>query len=110
VVAFADRSGRLLSLAHTTRTDPPERALGPCIEHAGLGAAAAVAFCDEALVVGPQPDDVGPRFLWARSIAASYGVHLVDWWACDDQHFRSSRIVLGLNKSGHKDKDWWDVP
>jgi hypothetical protein len=104
IVAFADRSGRLLSIAHAPRTDPPESALGPCIEHLGRGAAAAVALCDEPVVDGPPPHDLGIRFALARAIAAGYGIHLVDWIACDDQLIRSSR--LALFPDGH----WWDVP
>ncbi len=47
VVHCADRSGRVIGVAHTLRTDPPERALGSCLRHVGSGAAVAVAFCDE---------------------------------------------------------------
>jgi hypothetical protein len=103
VVAFADRSGRFLGLAYTRRTDPPELALAPGIEHVGRGAAAAVAFCDELVVEGPPPTDLAERLALARSIAAPYGVHLVDWIACDDQLFRSTRLAL------EPDGDWWDV-
>src|SRR2546422_8299015 len=42
LVAFADRDGRFRGLAHVERTDPPEKALAPCIQHIGLGSAAAV--------------------------------------------------------------------
>jgi hypothetical protein len=104
VVAFADADGRFLSLAHARRTEPAEAALGPCIEHLGRGAAVAVAFCDEPVASGPPPPDLAGRFAMARLIAASYGVHLVDWFACDDQLFRSSRIALD------PERDWWDVP
>ena len=104
LVAFADPSGRFLSLAHARRPDPPEAALGPCIEHCGHGAAAAVAFCDELVSAGPPPADLAARFSLARSIAASYGVHLVDWIACDDLLLRSSRLALD------PDGEWWDVP
>lgn len=103
LVAFADPLGRFRSLAHARRTDPPEAALGPCIEHVGRGAAAAVAFCDEPVVEGPPPPELAERFDLARSITASYGIHLVDWFACDDQLFRSSRLALD------PDGDWWDV-
>lgn len=104
LVAFADRHGRFRSLAHTARTSPAELALGPCIEYLGRGAAAAVAFCDEPLVFGPPPADLAARFASARSIAAANGVHLVDWFACDDLLFRSSRMAL------EPDSEWWDVP
>jgi hypothetical protein len=104
LVAFSDRRGRFRGLAHTARTSPAELALGPCIRHAGRGAAAAVAFCDEPLVLGPPPPDLAARFASARSIAAAHGVHLVDWFACDDDLFRSTRIALD------PDSEWWDVP
>jgi hypothetical protein len=101
LVAFAKRSGLLVTIAYTRRSDPPEMALDPCIQHCGRGAAAAVALCDEA--VAPPPE-LAPRFALARSIAASHGNHLVDWIACDDQLFRSSRIAV------YPDDDGWDFP
>lgn len=104
LVAFADRSGRFLSLAYCRRPDPPELALGPCIEYCGHGADAAVAFCDERVPAGPPPADLADRFRSARSIAASSGMHLVDWFACDDVLIRSSRLALD------PDGEWWDVP
>lgn len=104
VVAFSDRRGRFTGLAYTPRTEPPEMSLGPCVDFAGQGAAAAVAFCDEPVTKGPLPPGLGKRFALARSIAASYGVHLVDWFACDDQLFRSTRFALD------PDCEWWDVP
>jgi hypothetical protein len=103
VVAFADADGRFRSLAHTHRTDPPEAALGPCISHVGRSAAMAIAFCDEPVVDGPPPADMDRRFALARAIATSYGVHLVDWIACDDQLLRSSRVAL------HPEDAWWNV-
>ena len=103
LVTFADGSGRLRSVAHARRTDPPEAGLAPCIEHVGLGATAAIAFCDEPVVEGPPPTDLVERFALARSIAASYGIHLVDWIACGDQMFRSSRLALD------PEGEWWDV-
>jgi hypothetical protein len=104
LVAFSDRRGRFIGLAYTKRTEPRENALGPCIEHVGRGAAAAVAYCDEVVKPGPPPPDVAPRFARARSIADSYGIYLVDWIACDDQMFRSSRFAVD------PDCTWWDVP
>lgn len=53
---------------------------------------------------GPPPAELAPRFALARSIALQYGIHLVDWIACDDDLFRSSRLAL------EPDEDWWDVP
>jgi hypothetical protein len=104
LVLFAHRDGRMMSLAHTPRIDPPEDALGPCIEHLGAGAAAAVALCDERVVDGPPPPSLAPRFALARRIAASYGVHLVDWIACDDQLFRSSALAVD------PEAPWWELP
>lgn len=104
VVAFSDADGAVLSLAHVERTDPPEDGLDPCIRHLGLNAAAAVAFCDEPVSIGPPPSDVAPRFAAARRIAAGWGVHLVDWFACDDDIIRSSKLA------GASTGDWWDVP
>jgi hypothetical protein len=103
VVAFADPSGRLVSLAHAPRTDPPEAALEACIRHLG-GEAAAVAFCDDQVGEGPPPPDLETRFAAARSVAADYAVHLVDWIACDDSSFLSSRLSLDPYA------EWWDVP
>ena len=52
---------------------------------------------------GPPPEDLATRFELARAIAASYGVHLVDWFVCDDDVFRSSRFALD------PETEWWDV-
>lgn len=104
VVAFADASGRLLTLAHTTRTDPSELALEACIMHLGKGAAAAVAFCDEPVVVGPPSPALAERFAHQCVVSARHGVHLVDWFSCDDCSIRSSRIAIDGTC------DWWDVP
>jgi len=104
VVALSDRRGRFIGLSHTPRTDPPEIALGPCIDHIGGGAVAAVAFCDERIKEGPPPPELVIRFGHARSIAEAHGVHLVDWITCDDQLFRSTRLALDPNGT------WWDVP
>ncbi|MGH9269763.1 MAG: hypothetical protein ACRDZ2_00650 [Ilumatobacteraceae bacterium] len=76
---------------------PPEAALGPCIEHVGRSAAAAVAFCDEEVIDGPPPPDLRDRFRGARAITAGYGIHLVDWFACDALAIRSSRWALDLS-------------
>ncbi|TXI42592.1 MAG: hypothetical protein E6Q57_14815 [Mycobacterium sp.] len=105
VVAFCDRDGALLSLAHTDRTDPPEAALEACIRHVGLNAAAAVAYCDEVIRWGPPTDEVLARFALAREIAADWGIHLLDWIACDDQWFRSAKWASSENEG-----PWWDLP
>ena len=104
LVAFANRNGRFRGLAYTDRTDPPELALRGCIQHLGRGAAAAVAYCDEPVVDGPPPDDLAERFARASATAAELGVHLVDWIACDDQLFRSTRLAL------HPEREWWAIP
>jgi hypothetical protein len=104
VVGFTDRSGRLRTLAHAPRTDPPEAALDACIQHLGSGAAAAVAWCDEEVVDGPPPVPLALTFALARFVAARHGVHLVDWISCDDSLFRSTRLALDPHG------EWWDVP
>ncbi len=63
-----------------------------------------MAFCDEPVVDGPPPPELGARFALARSIATAFGIHLVDWFACDDLRFRSSRLALD------PEGDWWAVP
>ena len=103
VVAFANRNGRFRGLAHTRRPEPPEAALAGCIDYLGRGAKVAIAFCDEPVTWGPPPEDLATRFELARAIAASYGVHLVDWFVCDDDVFRSSRFALD------PETEWWDV-
>lgn len=103
LVAFADADGRFRGLAHARRTEPPEAALGPCIQHIGIGAAVAIAYCDEPVVADAPPPDLAERFDNARAIAAYYGIHLVDWFACDDHMFRSSQLAL------HPDEPWWDI-
>ena len=62
------------------------------------------AFCDESVSDGPPPDDLTERFERACVTAAEYGVHLVDWIACDDQLFRSSRLAL------YPGREWWSIP
>ena len=104
LVALATRRGGLRALAHTSRTDPPEDALARCLQHLHRGAKAAVALCDEPVADGPPPPGLAERFAVARSIAASFGVHLVDWIACDDQLFRSTRLAVDPHC------EWWDVP
>jgi len=104
VVAFADPSGRLRTIAHAPRSDPPENALEACIRHLGWAGAAAVAYCDEEVEEGPPSPRLAIDFALRRSVAAGYGVHLVDWIACDDQLFRSSRLATAPAA------EWWDVP
>ena len=104
LVAFAESDGTLRGLAYADRSDPPELALECCVDHLGKGAAAAIAFCDEPVKMGPPPADVPQRFAAAQAVCARYGVHLVDWVMCDDQLFRSMKLcVAGA-------AEWWDVP
>lgn len=103
VVAFADRKGRLRALAHTERVDPPEMSLAACLVQVGRGPAAAIAFCDEPVTDGPPPADLAERFDNAGNLCKVLDVHLVDWIACDDQRFRSSRLCL------FPGEDWWSL-
>ncbi len=63
-----------------------------------------MAYCDEPVVQGPPPPDLLERFALARAITGKYGVHLVDWFACDDDLFRSTRLAI------QPGSEWWDVP
>jgi hypothetical protein len=105
LVAFADRDGRVVGMAHTPRTDPIEMALAGCVAHLGAGAAAAVVFNDEPVPQGPPPPDLPLRFANAWAVCAEAGVHLVDWFACDDLAFRSTRLALDLDPAA----PWWDL-
>lgn len=78
----------------------------PCIRQFGHGASAAVAFCDE-MIEDESTIDIAARFFVARRRCTELGVHLVDWFACDDLHLRSSRLTLDYC---HGLDDWWDVP
>lgn len=104
LMAFADRDGTLRGIAHTPRLDPPEQVLPSCIDYLGSGATAAVVYCDEPVRWGPPPTEMVERFDRARALCAESGVHLVDWFCCDDELFRSSRVAL------EDPADWWDVP
>ena len=103
LVAFADADGTFRGLSFTKRLLVPEDALDACIQHLGVGSAAAVAYCDEPVLEGPPPDDTAERFAHARAVARWHGIHLVDWIACDDDRFRSFR--LALEPGG----EYWDV-
>ena len=106
-VVFTNAASRLRTVAYATRTDRPLLAFEACLDHLGAGAAAAVALCDEPVVAGALSTDRLERFTEARVLAATYGVHLVDWIACDDEAFRAIRLVA-LKPS--EQPDWWDVP
>jgi len=104
LVAFGERSGRFLRLAHTARIEGVLGALACCVDCAGQGADIAVVFCDEPVAEGPPTSDLGTRFAEARAVCAAFGIHLVDWFSCDDQLFRSARMAL------EPDTEWWSVP
>jgi hypothetical protein len=107
LVVFTNAAGRLHALAHANRTDPPILAFAACLDHLGAGAAAAVALCDEPVAPGPLSIELLERFTEARALAEAYGVHLVDWIACDDEAFRAIRL---LTLTPSEQPDWWDVP
>ncbi|HVV77171.1 MAG TPA: hypothetical protein VHC43_14165 [Mycobacteriales bacterium] len=107
LVAFTEANGRLRVLAHANRTDDPLLSFEACLDHLGEGAAAAAVFCDEPVTTGPPPRDFLDRFDEARELARRYGVHLVDWFACDDEQFRAARLTtLAMEDQ----PEWWDVP
>lgn len=110
-VAIANAKGRFRGLAYTERTDPALIAVEACLayldEHMHRDAVAAVVFCDEPVTDGPAAPEFGERFAAARELAATFGVHLVDWFACDDELFRSARYTL---PDAGDQRDWWDVP
>jgi len=107
MVAFTDADGQLRVLAHAKRTKQPLLTLEACLDMHGDGAAAAVVWCDERVPAGPPPPEFHRRFEHARELAASYGVHLVDWIACDDEQFRAARLMTLMVD---EQPDWWDVP
>lgn len=104
--AFADADGRLRGLAYTDRTDPPLTALQACLDYLGANAAAAVVFCDEAVSNHPVPPAFVERFQEARAVAVDFGVHLVDWFGCDDELFWAARLQTFRVE---EQPDWWDV-
>jgi hypothetical protein len=107
LVAFTDANGQLRVLAHANRTRRPLDSFTACLDYLGGGAAAAVAFCDERITAGPPPPGFLARFDEARALARSYRVHLVDWFACDDEQFRAARLTT---LAVQEQPDWWDVP
>lgn len=108
IVVFADSDGEFRGLAFTDRTDPLELGFDACLQYLGAGAAAAIAFCDQPVTEGPPPREFVELFARAQTIASSYGVHLVDWIACDDDKMRSNRTPPG--PPGQLGDEWWDVP
>lgn len=104
--AFADADGRLRGIAYTDRTDPPLIALQACLDYLGADAAAAVVFCDEMVTDDPPSPAFLERFRTARAVAADFGVHLVDWFACDDELFWAARLRTFRVE---EQPDWWDL-
>ena len=108
LVGAADQAGHLLGIAYTASTEPLDLGLACCLEHlfdSAVMPKAAILFNDEPLHMEPPPDDLRPRFEALRDTAAEFGVHLVDWFACDakTELVRSTRIALGTHRP------WWDV-
>lgn len=113
MVAFAAYDRRFLALTYARRTDPVRLALEGCLRHfdtlgrGGEARAAAVVLCDEPVQDGPTPPDFITKFAHAKSLARQFGVHLVDWIACDDDTFRSARL---RTLQPATEPGWWDVP
>ena len=107
MVVFTDAAGRLRTLAHANRTDRPLLAFEACLDLLGAGATAAVALCDEPVAPAPLPAERLERFTEARALAKAYGIHLVDWIACDDEAFRAIRLLTLIPS---EQPGWWDVP
>lgn len=103
LVAFGSIDGRLLGLAHTGRTDPPDVGLRCCLDHF-LGhsgfeegrVALVVAASDEVLDASASPPELSVEFGLALEVCDEFDVTLIDWIACDDGLYRSSRAALGL--------------
>jgi len=104
LVVHADATGHHLGLSHCRRTDPPWYAMACCLEHFGPGPTAALVYHDEPVKWGPPPPEQLRAFELACQVAANYGVHLVDWFACDDAMYRSMRVAAD------PDGEWWNVP
>jgi hypothetical protein len=101
LVAFADADGSFRGLAFTDRTEPIEDALAACISYLGRGAAAAIAFNDEPVDKDKPPGTYFHFFTRMRQLADRRGLRLIDWFACDDDLFRSmSPMAAGS-------EEWW---
>lgn len=107
LTAFADADGRFRGLVYAERTDPPLIALRASLDYLGIDAVAAVVFCDEPVTDQPVTPAFLQRFEEARAAAAEYGVHLVDWFGCDDELFWAARL---RTYRVEEQPDWWDVP
>jgi hypothetical protein len=108
LLAAADHAGDLLAIIHTRTTDPPDLGLAYCLEHLlGLAltpaAAAAVVFTNERVGFGPPPPDLEFHFRAAREMVKVFGLHLVDWFACD----RRGELIRSTRMAIDPDSDWW---
>lgn len=106
-VVFADKDGTFRGLAHTRRTSPWQHGFDACLHYLGAGAAAALVLNDEPVSANEPPGDVGVRLAEAQLIAMPFGIHVVDWIACDDDQFRAARL---RTMTPADQPDWWDVP
>ena len=103
LVVTAREDREVIGVAHCDRTDPPDLGLKCCLAALNHGAAAAVAYSDEPVAL-ESPPDLLDRFVAARAVAAEFEVHLLDWFMCDDLHFKSIRNAVGPPAK------WWDLP
>ena len=113
MVAFAAHDGRFLALLYAQRTFPITDALEGCLLHfdslgrGGEARVAAVVLCDQPVEDGAPSPEFTATFELAQGLARKYGVHLVDWIACDDDLFRCARMRTFGPKT---EAGWWDVP
>lgn len=94
IVMFADRNGRMQCLMHTARTVPPEDALVRCLDRLRRRAVAVAVYADEPVSAAPRPADLNHRFTVASDLCAGRGLHLIDWYLCDDIYIRSLRGAI----------------
>lgn len=127
MAAFAAPDGRFLALTYTERTNPIDSAVEGCLLHfdslrrggevSGAGqvgqvgqvgpvGAAVIFLCDEPVEDGPAPAEFMAKFARAQQLARRHCVHVIDWFACDDERFRSARL-RSFNPA--TEPDWWDV-
>ena len=107
LVGVADADGRFRGLAHVERPDPPQLAVARCLDalmpEIRRGASAAIVWCDEPVSEGPPPADLAERFASWQVLVGDYGLWLVDWFACDDQFMRSSKLAVD------PEHEWWEL-
>ena len=106
LLVFLTRAdGQMLSVAITDRVEPIDDAFRACLIHLGGDAVAAVAYLDEPVQSGPPTTEFMHRFDRLRDVAASLGITLVEWFSCDDDAFRATR----LGDPSQPGEDWWTV-